>query len=141
MSPAMVAAAAQKIGWPLAHAAGGVDAPCPRQVAILTCFWTDQGAGPLPQVRLAKLRDAGVTEKACQLCGVTPGTLLHRRVCEASLPLDGWPEPLEVCGRLLSTMSDARLALLRTRGLLTLRLPRPLPQEEVAVRWFTDPPD
>ncbi|CAK0836913.1 unnamed protein product, partial [Prorocentrum cordatum] len=75
-------------------------APCRSQLLSAAT------GGQWPQVRLAKLRGAGVTDKACQLCGVTAGTLLHRRVCVASLPPDGWPEP-----------------------------------PEVAVRWFTDPPD
>ncbi|CAK0867119.1 unnamed protein product, partial [Prorocentrum cordatum] len=98
--------------------------------------------GQWPQVRIAKLRNADAAAgKACQLCGVTPGTLMHRRVCEASLPPDGWPEPPEACRRLLSVLPEARLTFLRTRGLLALRLPRPVPQEEAAVRWFTDPPD
>ncbi|CAK0827955.1 unnamed protein product [Prorocentrum cordatum] len=98
--------------------------------------------GQWPQVRISKLRNADAAAgKACQLCGVTPGTLMHRRVCEASLPPDGWPEPPEACQRLLSVPPEARLTFLRTRGLLALRLPRPVPQEEAAVRWFTDPPD
>ncbi|CAK0813206.1 unnamed protein product [Prorocentrum cordatum] len=95
-----------------------------------------------PKVRIAKLRNADAAAgQACQLCGVTPGTLVHRRVCEASLPPDGWPELPEACQHLLSVLPEARLTFLRTRGLLALRLPRPVPQEEAAVRWFTDPPD
>ncbi|CAK0874085.1 unnamed protein product, partial [Prorocentrum cordatum] len=143
MSPAMVAAAVQRsVGrWRTRRVvstlptlvSGDPDMPLVQGAGTVTVLVGASGQ--------AKLRGAGVTDKACQLCGVTPGTLLHRRVCEASLPPDGRPEPPEVCGRLLSALSDARLALLRTRGLLALRPPRPLPQEEMAARWFTDPPD
>ena len=34
-----------------------------------------------------------------------------------------------------------RLELLRTRGLLVLRIPVPIPVQEVAMKWYTDPPD
>ncbi|CAK0821986.1 unnamed protein product [Prorocentrum cordatum] len=98
--------------------------------------------GQWPQTRIAKLPDTdGFVDRRCQLCGAVLGTLLHRRVCAASLPPEGWPDPPEECDRLVSSLPEARLDLLRTRGLFAIRLPRPVPQEEVAVRWHLGPPD
>ncbi|CAK0861050.1 unnamed protein product, partial [Prorocentrum cordatum] len=97
--------------------------------------------GQWPQVRLARLRHADVVDLACQLCGEAPGTLLHRRCRAASLPPEGWPEPPSACSDLLSALPEARATLLRARGLLTLRPPRPVAQEELAARWFPAPPD
>ncbi|CAK0881579.1 unnamed protein product, partial [Prorocentrum cordatum] len=97
--------------------------------------------GQWPQVRLARLRNADVVDLTCQLCGEAPGTLLHRRCCAASLPPEGWPEPPSARSDLLSALPEARGTLLRTRGLLALRLPRPVAQQELAARWFPAPPD
>ncbi|CAK0865594.1 unnamed protein product, partial [Prorocentrum cordatum] len=98
--------------------------------------------GQWPQVRLARLRNAdGVEDRTCQLCGAALGAHLHRRVCESSLPPDGWPRPPDARQDLRASISEARAALLRARGFRALRMPHPPAQEEVAARWFTDPPD
>ena len=98
--------------------------------------------GQWPQVRIAKLNGTtAAADHRCQLCRSAPGTLLHRRQCQASLPPGGWPPPPTGCEPLLRAIGDARRELLQTRGLLALRIPRPPLQTEVGFRWYTAPPD
>ena len=51
------------------------------------------------------------------------------------------PCPPSEITRLLHQLSDSRRNLLQTRGLLVLTIPRPLPQAEAPMRWYTEPPD
>ena len=77
----------------------------------------------------------------CQLCALAPGTLLHRHVCPATRPHDGWPSPPATPQRDLPAISEARRHLLATRGLVVakLRLPRRPPGDTFT--WVTPPPD
>ena len=96
--------------------------------------------GQWPQIRVARIPGA-TDDIRCQLCWSAPGTLLHRRCCPATAPADGWPLPPESGRLLLARIGEYRANLLRTRGLLALRIPRPPQQVETGIKWFTDPPD
>ena len=49
--------------------------------------------------------------------------------------------PPSGCERLAIALGARCMDVLHTRGLLALRLPRPIEQDELALRWYTDPPD
>ena len=95
--------------------------------------------GQWPQVRVAKIPHA-TTDNRCQLCFSQTGTLQHRRNCPVTRPAEGWPPPPLPCSTLVSGLGARRHDLLLTRGLLALSIPRPPQQEEVALKWISDPP-
>ena len=96
--------------------------------------------GQWPQARRASVR--GWTEdNLCQLCFGAPGTLGHRSACPCTRPAGGWSTPPPLAARALARLAPPRAELLRTRGLLTARLPRPPPHSGESFRWLSDPPD
>ena len=77
----------------------------------------------------------------CQLCKRAVGTLLHRHVCGVTLPVGGWGALPDAAQELVRTLTRTREEVMRTRGILALRLPSPVVVDEPQIRWRTDPPD
>ena len=69
-------------------------------------------------------------DKSCQLCKETVGTLEHRFHCRATTPEEGWPLPPKKAKLAVETLASNRLRILKTRGLLVLRVPVQRPSQE-----------
>ena len=108
--------------------------------------------GQWPQSRLASV-PTWTSDNLCQLCVGATGTLLHRHVCPAIWPSDGWQQPPRVADLIKSSLQPRRRELLITRGLFTLkvsvpcrpeggtfqRLVRPLDDgSDLDATWFID---
>ncbi len=96
--------------------------------------------GQWPQARLASIRK-GVDDSRCQLCFSAVGTLDHRFQCPATCPSGGWQAPPAECQAFLATLSEDRARLLRTRGLLAVRVMVPPPVACDTFRWILAPPE
>lgn len=57
------------------------------------------------------------------------------------MPAGGWPLPPPDARILLDKLGNDRKFLLQTRGLMAVKVPRPLPQVEISIKWYTEPPD
>lgn len=96
--------------------------------------------GQWPQ---ARLHQAGLAADAtCRLCGEMPGTLLHRRVCAATAPFRGSPDPPPAARAAWAVLSDEQRDLLSTRGLLAeIDLSRYPASPHEVMRWHVHPAD
>ena len=83
----------------------------------------------------------GIEDRNCQLCHKEVGTLEHRWHCEATSPPDGWPAAPEVASVVAERIEADRRRLLKTRGLLALRLPKPPADRAEWFTWQLEPPD
>ena len=62
--------------------------------------------GQWPQTRLAAIRGTDdVDDRTCRLCRMHPGTLAHRRCCEATAPVGGWPPVLAQLARVVRLLA------------------------------------
>lgn len=73
--------------------------------------------GQWPQARLATVRD-WTSDRQCQLCNASTGTLAHRHRCPAPTPHGRWPEPSKEVREFFAQIGAERMLLLETRGLL-----------------------
>ena len=97
--------------------------------------------GQWSQTRRASVKKWEIEDQRCQLCLEAPGTLCHRRECKAIRPAEGWPAAPAKTNRVANKLSLRRTELLTSRGLLTLRLPRPpLRDESFQWLWQSDEP-
>ena len=93
--------------------------------------------GQWPQTRLLQ---AGWTKDGrCQLCQASLGTLLHRHVCLATRPRDGWPARPAEQDQVWQQLNAARQNLLLTRGFLTVKVRLEEPDRLEAFTWYLDP--
>jgi len=98
--------------------------------------------GQWTQARLFSVRQSWTDDSRCQLCLNATGTLLHRQVCPAICPHEGWQPPPTQCSKIIATvMSQARRELLATRGLFALRLSVPRPPPGDTFHWILCPPE
>jgi len=79
--------------------------------------------GQWAQVRKCAVPSWHLTDNRCQLRLAEVGTLAHRAECMVTTPAEGWPEPPKLALRAMGRSSTDRLALLRTKAILVLRLP------------------
>jgi len=56
-----------------------------------------------------------------------------------SKPAQGWPAPLSAAGKALGIIGLERRVILKSRGLLALRIPARPQSSEGQFRWITDP--
>ena len=73
--------------------------------------------GQWPPGRLASARRDWIGDVNCQLCIAAEGTLLHRQLCPANVPVGGWQPPPAPRIWKPGTISADRHRLLVTRGL------------------------
>ena len=110
----------------------------PKFKADLTSAVT---GGQWSQTRRASVKKWEIEDQRCQLCLEAPGTLCHRRSCKAIRPAEGWPAAPSKTNRVANKLSLRRAELLTSRGLMTLRLPRPpLRDESFQWLWQSDEP-
>ena len=79
--------------------------------------------GQWPQTRKAAVPRWAITDDKCQLCHLCKGTLQHRRECNLVAPPDGWSEIPEKAKLAADTIGAERLSILKTTGLLAIKLP------------------
>ena len=96
--------------------------------------------GQWPQARRAMVRGWHADSK-CQLCLAADGTVEHRRECAVTRPAGGWGEPPAAAEAFLAKIGADRTARLRRNGIVALRVPAPLVNDEPVFRWRTDQPD
>ena len=96
--------------------------------------------GQWPQVRRARVPRWEVDDR-CQLCLQATGTLEHRWQCNSTVPADGWVQHAQEQEALLSTWSEARRRLLRTRGIAVVAILVAPALNAPQLRWRTSPPD
>ena len=113
-------------------------------------FWSRKFRGDLASAisggQWAQTSKAGVPQwniqdTQCQLCKQAAGTLPHRFECAATRPTEGWPRPPASAHKAYDVMDDARRRILQTRGLLALRVPRPVVLRTETFQWFIPPPE
>jgi hypothetical protein len=95
--------------------------------------------GQWPQARLAATRK-WVDDSRCQLCMTQTGTLDHRHSCDATRPLDGWQAAPGTAVELENSLCSERRLLLRTRGLLALKVVVPPAVRHDTFEWLRAPP-
>ena len=95
--------------------------------------------GQWPQARKCQVRKWNIEDVRCQLCLSAPGTLEHRMQCPVTTPAAGWPAPPSKASKALGKLSEARLRLLRTRGMLVLRVPAEPPKQTGEFTWVKRP--
>jgi len=122
---------------------------CSATVDAVSHMWSPAWRGDLasamsggqwPQARKAAVPSWGIDDNRCQLCFADVGTIGHRFVCAATCPEGGWKAPPQEASLARRRVGSSRVQLLRTRGLLTLRLPAP-PSHEEWFRWLVSPAD
>ena len=96
--------------------------------------------GQWPQARRAMVRGWQADSK-CQLCLAAEGTVEHRRECTVTRPADGWGAPPAAAEAFLAKIGADRTARLRRTGIVALRVPAPLVNDEPVFRWRTAEPD
>jgi len=97
--------------------------------------------GQWTQDRIAKAARTDV-DLRCQLCFAEPGTLLHRRSCQAVVPHDGWPALPADAQDILDDLDPARRHLLLTKALFVSKLPPKAGSPHGWLRWLRPvPPD
>jgi len=96
--------------------------------------------GQWTQSRVAQAAGDGTTD-LCQLCHLAPGTLDHRRCCEATRPEGGWPRPPAECARICDRLGSTRRRLLQAQGLFTIRIKLTHPRPQGWFRWLLEPPE
>ena len=97
--------------------------------------------GQWPQVRRSAVRAWNISDKRCQLCLSSEGTLLHRFECPCVVPENGWPELPETANLAWNAIGDLRRRQLLTTGFLVLRLPKPDTSKRGSFTWHKGPPD
>ena len=83
--------------------------------------------GQWPQARVASTA-CWTSELRCQLCMGEVGTLLHRRSCTATTPVDGWQAAPPAASALVARLDASRRDLLLARALLIVRVRLPPPR-------------
>ena len=92
-----------------------------------------------PQARVASV-PGWSDDSSCQLCGATPGNLLHRSVCPANVPHGGWPAPTKEAQAGLDRLSAEQRAILFSTGLMAINIPIPAPPADEDVTWLVPVP-
>ena len=92
-----------------------------------------------PQTRRAFVPRWNIADLRCQLCLEAPGTLEHRHECTSTIPPDGWPPHPPKADLALGRVGEVRMNMLRTRGLLVMRLPPPQHSPNGWFKWLAAP--
>ncbi len=87
------------------------------------------------QTRKFAVRPWQLQDDRCQLCMEEPGTIAHRFSCNKTAPTGGWPAAPPEANFCLSRLDHRRRTLLKERGLLILRLPRPAARQ-ASFQWL-----
>ena len=95
--------------------------------------------GQWTQLRRAQVPAWKIEDKQCQLCHDALGTIEHRFECRTTVPDGGWPCPPKKAELAVRTLSAYRLRLLRTRGILVLRVPVHRPKQSGEFLWLLEP--
>ena len=77
----------------------------------------------------------------CQLCLDAKGTTEHRQSCRCNVPAEGWycrPDKADLAAH---TFGEKRLKLLRTTGLLSIKVPALRSRHHDTLRWGVAPGD
>ena len=98
------------------------------------------GGGQWTQTRKAAVTKWGISDNKCQLCFEEPGTLLHRRSCRHNTPEGGWSQLPDKAKLAADAISQQRMDILKTTGLLTLRLPTIPNRAHDTLHWGQPPP-
>ena len=93
--------------------------------------------GQWPQARKAKVKQWGISDSRCQLCHKETGTIEHRFSCECTKPEGGWHEPAGKAKEGLDKIGEERKALLRTQGLVCIKIPRHKRYPNGVCNWLT----
>ena len=79
------------------------------------------------------------TSSLCQLCEVNTGTIDHRFSCAVSMPEDGWPQAPASAKLALDSLEPRQLQLLRTRGMLAIKVRAVAIPAEGSFTWVKQP--
>ena len=93
-----------------------------------------------PQARIATV-PGWSDDNSCQLCGHAPGNLLHRHVCPANVPHNGWLTPTKDAQAGLDRLSPAQRDMLFSTGMMAISIPVPAPPSSEHIQWLVPPPD
>ena len=97
--------------------------------------------GQWPQAKKAAVKKWGITDDLCQLCREAKGTLEHRLVCRCNTPVGGWSQRPAAADLAAHTIGEARLKVLRTTGLLALKVPGLGSRRYDTFQWGLEPSD
>ena len=81
------------------------------------------------------------TSNLCQLCENSTGTIDHRFTCTVSMPEDGWPQAPASAKLALDSIEPRQLQLLKTRGLLAIKVRAAANPVEGTFTWIKQPQD
>ena len=95
--------------------------------------------GQWPQARKASVPRWNIDDKNCQLCHAATGTLEHRRCCPFVKPTGGWAPIPEKAQMAADCIGEDRLRLLRTTGLLAIKLPASPSRQHNTLQWGLQP--
>jgi hypothetical protein len=79
------------------------------------------------------------TSSLCQLCESSTGTIDHRFSCTVSTPADGWPQAPASAKLAMESLESRQLQLLKTRGLLAIRVRTTVTPPEGSFTWIKEP--
>ena len=97
--------------------------------------------GQWTQAKKAAVPKFALTDNRCQLCFEAVGTVAHRLVCRCNMPPSGWSRRPEKANLAAHTIGQERLELVRTTGLLTVRLPAMPTRRTDTLHWGVVPGD
>ena len=97
--------------------------------------------GQWTQTRRAKVPKWGITDSRCQLCFDGVGNVEHRLHCRHTTPEDGWSEVPKEARLAADRISGSRKKILKTAGLLALKVPAPPPRKWDSFNWLSGEPD
>ena len=95
--------------------------------------------GQWTQARKAAVPDWKIEDSNCQLCFGQVGTLEHRFCCPVTIPEKGWPVPPPRAAKALAKLSEQRCSLLKTRGMLVMKVPVRMPDGQGSFIWQARP--
>ena len=111
---------------------------CRKHAASLLSAVT---GGQWPQTRRASAKKWNITDTRCQLCFLADGTVDHRLVCRYTKPDGGWSQLPEKAKLAFGRIGERRRQILRTTGLLAIKLPTPSRNEFDTFKWGSAPFD
>ena len=97
--------------------------------------------GQWPQARKAQVKRFNISDTKCQLCFQEEGTTEHRLACRFTKPAAGWSSIPEKAMLAYGRLNERRKHILRTTGLLAVKLPAPSRTAFDTFNWGSAPFD
>ena len=121
---------------------------CPAVASPIRERWSSRLRGDLAsavcggqwsQARKASVPEWGIEDNRCQLCLGAVETTEHRFTCPSISPVEGWPQPPGMAACALSLLSAHRSSILKTHGLLAMKIHTPTFAQLGDFRWIVEP--